>query len=84
MTKQAINRNISIAENIPQKLRDEIRGTDMENSQKDLQALARHKTDPAAQKKAVEAVKSGEAQNLRAALKPEPKPPSKNATDMAL
>jgi hypothetical protein len=56
----------------------------MEDSRTDLQALARAKDDPAAQKRAVEAVKSEGAKNLRAALKQPPKPPTQNATDMAL
>ena len=65
MSKQHINREIAVADGIPQKIRDEIRGTSMEDSREDLAALARAKDDPAAQKKAVEAVKSGEAKNLR-------------------
>jgi len=84
MTKQAINQDIAMSAGIPASLHDEIRGTDMDDSRDDLMALARAKDDPALQKRAVEAVKSGEAKNLRAALKSEPKPPTKNATDMAL
>ena len=81
--KQKINEYIAIAEGIPLKLRDEIRGTNMEDSKEDLKALARAKTNPAAQKKAVEAVKTGEAKNLRDALKSD-KPPTRSATDDAL
>ena len=50
----------------------------------DLKALAKEKDNPAAQKKAVKAVKSGEAANLRTALKAEPKSPTKTATNMAM
>jgi ParB family chromosome partitioning protein len=84
LTKRAINRDIAMAEGIPEKLRDELRGTESEDSLEDLKALAKEKDNPAAQKKAVKAVKSGEAKNLRAALKAEPKPPTKTATNMAM
>jgi len=83
-TKRTINEDVKIGEGIPEKLRDDIRGTDMEDSREDLRALARAKDNPAAQKKAVKAVKGGEAANLRTALKAEPKPPTKTATNMAM
>jgi ParB family chromosome partitioning protein len=83
-TKRTINEDVKIGEGIPAALRDELRGTESEDSREDLRALAREKDNPAAQKKAVEAVKSGEATNLRTALKTKPKPPTKTATRMAV
>ena len=69
-TARTVQADVAIAKGIPAKIRDEIRGTDMEDNREELRLLARAKADPAAQKKAVAAVKSGEAKNLRAALKP--------------
>lgn len=85
LTKRAINQDIAMAKGIPEKLRDELRGTESEDSREDLRALARAKDNPAAQKKAVKAVKGGEAANLRTALMAvAPKPPTKTATNMAM
>ena len=82
-TSRTVRADVAIARGIPEKLREEIRGTDMEDSREDLRALARVKDDPVAQKKAVKAVQTGEAKNLRDALKTD-KPPTRSATDDAL
>ena len=42
-TARTIQADVAIAKGIPAKLRDDIRGTDMENSRADLRALARAK-----------------------------------------
>ena len=59
LTKRHINRDIAIADGIPDQLRNELRDTDQADSREDLAVLARAKKDPAAQRKAVAAVKSG-------------------------
>lgn len=79
---RSVKREVSIAASIPAVLRDDLRDTDQADSQSDLEALARYKDQPAVQKAAVKAVKSGEAKNLRAALPK--KPPTKSEQDKAI
>lgn len=70
---RSVRREVAIAAGIPKELRDELRETDQADSQEDLKALANAKKDPERQRKAVKAVVSGEAKNLRQALKTEPR-----------
>ena len=67
LSKRSINQDIAIATGIPRQLRDEIRGTPMEDSREDLRALARCK-DPKIQKRAVTAYKNDRTLDLRRAL----------------
>ena len=72
-TERSIQYDVAIADGIPLDLRDKLRGTAQADSQEDLKALARRKNAPDVQRKAVKAVISGEAANLRKALKTEPR-----------
>ena len=72
LTKQSINQYLAVARGIPEKLRDELRGTDAEDNFSELRALA--SADSRRQKHAVKAYKAGEAESIREALDAKPKP----------
>ena len=67
-TKQSINQHLAVVKGVPQKLRDELRGTEAEDNLSELRALAREK-NPAIQKRAVKKYKTGEVESIRDALK---------------
>ena len=82
-TSRGINQDIAIADGIPKKLRDDLRDTNPADSRDDLRALAKLKDDPAAQRKAVKAVRDGKADDLRGAIDKQHRP-TKSAADQAL
>ena len=70
-SRAAIAADVQIAESIPDKVRDTLRDTASADSKEDLLALARLKKDPDKQARVAEAVATGEAKNVREAVRSE-------------
>lgn len=75
-SQRSIQQGVKIGRDIPEEIKQKIKGTELENSKTDLMELAKVK-EPEKQRELVEKVKTGKAKSIKAAIQEESTSPQK-------